>query len=137
MEIALSVIADAANRSDTGKLNILGVFSSLYATQMPCHHPTMSLVLSFQASAFERGSSQRVSIRLLDPDGKTILAPPDSTLQVPGDSGDLTPVVNLIANFTNVQFASFGNHRFDILVDGQVKAQIPIFVARVEAASAN
>ena len=130
MDVTLAVLADAANRSDNGKLNILGIFSTLYAAQTPCQHPIMSLVLSFQASPFERGSQQQVGIKLVDADGQTVLAPPDSLLQVPSSDGELTPGVNLIANLTNIKFESFGSYQFEILVNGQVKAQIPLTVIR-------
>jgi len=130
MDVTLAVLADAANRTDNGKLNILGIFSTLYASQTPCHHPIMSLVLSFQASAFERGSQQQVGIKLVDADGQTVLAPPDSMLQVPAADGELTPGLNLIANLTNVKFDAFGSYQFEIFVNGQRMAQIPLTVIR-------
>ena len=128
MELTLAVLADAANRSDNGKLNILGIFTSLFASQTPCQHPQMTLVLSFQASPMERGTQQVVAIKLVNADGQTVLAPPDSTLLVPAEGAELSPGLNLIANLNGVTFPTFGSYQFDILVNGETKAHLPISV---------
>jgi hypothetical protein len=130
MDLVLAVVADAANRSDNGKLNILGVFSTLYAAQTPCQHPQMALVLGFQATALERGTQQSVTIRLVNADGQSVMTTPSSPVAVPADDTDLTPSVNLIVNLNGVRFDTFGAYRFDILVDGHVKAQIPVSVVQ-------
>lgn len=130
MDLILAVVADAANLSDNGKLNILGVFSTLYAAQTPCQHPQMALVLGFQATALERGMQQSVSIRLVNADGQSVLTTPKSSVIVPTDESELTPSVNLIVNLNGIRFDTFGAYRFDVLVDGLVKAQIPITVIK-------
>src|SRR5688572_1005154 len=72
MEITLAVLADAANRSTEGKLNILGAFGNLYATGYPTGHPLMQLVLRMQASPGEVGQTKELKIVLIDADGHRV-----------------------------------------------------------------
>ena len=46
MRVALGVLADYANVSAEGKLNIMGVFQIVNAVQFPHVHPQMHLVLT-------------------------------------------------------------------------------------------
>ena len=50
MDVTLALLADAANVSQDGKLNILGIFNGLGAAAFPATHPSMHLVLRFEAS---------------------------------------------------------------------------------------
>jgi hypothetical protein len=129
MHITLALVAEAANRSDNERLNLLGVFTTLYAATTPCQHPTMALVVNFEGTAMERGMRQRVSIRLVNADGKPIMTLKDAQVEVPNDPSVLTPRFNLIANIAGVVFETFGSYQFDILVEGEVRGQVPITVA--------
>jgi hypothetical protein len=135
MEVTLAAVADAANRAEGGKLNLLGVFTILYAQQVPCQHPMMSLVLNFEATAMERGTTQKVGIKLVNEDGHALITLPESALAVPNDPHALTPAVNLIVNLNGLMFESYGAYRFDVDVNGETKAQIPIYVRPTGASS--
>ena len=73
MEISLALLADAANVSQQGKLNILGVFDQLRCSQFPCSHPTMVLVLQLHAGPAEYDEQKEIIIRLVDEDGRRLL----------------------------------------------------------------
>jgi len=127
----MAVVADAANRTDNGKLNLLGVFHTLYALQAPCQHPHMSIVINFEATAMERGTRQKVGIRLVNADGKPVLQMPESFLDVPHDPTVVTPQLSLIANISGVMFETFGSYQFDITVGNDILGRIPITIARL------
>ena len=55
MDVTLAVLADHANVSDQGKLNILGIFDRILASNFPAVHPQLHPVLRFSASPAERG----------------------------------------------------------------------------------
>ena len=128
MHITMAVVADAANRSDNGKLNLLGVFHTLFAVSTPCQHPHMAIVLNFEATAMERGTRQKIGIRLVNSDGKTVINMPDSFLDVPNDPSVVTPQLSLIVNIAGVMFESFGGYQFDIEINGNIAGRIPIAI---------
>src|SRR6185436_5289009 len=48
VDVKLALLADGANATAEGKLNILGIFNALHAASFPCAHPHMCLVLRFE-----------------------------------------------------------------------------------------
>lgn len=130
MDINLAVLADAANRAESGKLNLLGVFQTIHAPVVPCQHPYMSLVLNLVATAMERGTNATVRVQMIDEDGRSILTLPDQQVAIPSTQDVLTPNVNLIVYLANVTFEKHGAYRFDILVNGECLARIPLHVVR-------
>ena len=129
MEITLAILADAANRADSGKLNLLGVFHTIHAAAIPCQHPLMALVVELEASALERGTTSKIGVQLIDEDGRTILALPDQLLPIPVIETSLTPNVNFIFNLVNVHFEKYGAYRFDISVDGKRLGSVPLQIS--------
>ena len=69
MEIKLAALADAANVSQEGKLNLLGIFNAVNATAFPSVHLSAQLVLSLEASSVEAGRSKKLEIEFRDADG--------------------------------------------------------------------
>ena len=63
MDVDLAVIADAANVSQEGKLNILGVFDTIWARVFPFRHASMVFVLRVRADFTEQGA-HRLEVRL-------------------------------------------------------------------------
>lgn len=55
MRIAFALFADAANLSQEGKLNILGVFDALQVGGFPAVHPRATLVVRFKGDVADVG----------------------------------------------------------------------------------
>ncbi|MDP9271652.1 MAG: hypothetical protein M3P14_11900, partial [Chloroflexota bacterium] len=68
MEIPIAILADAANVSQEGTLNILGVFSVIRAGRFPAWHPRCVLVIQLRARRSEQGQHERIVVRLMDLD---------------------------------------------------------------------
>lgn len=65
MKIIFSVLADAANITREGKLNILGIFDSIQAQQFPVTHPPQrQLVMRFEGDRAEAGKSKKAEVPL-------------------------------------------------------------------------
>jgi len=126
MQITMALVAEAANRSENGRLNLLGVFHTLHAVTTPCQHPMMALVISFEATAMERGTRQKVGIKLVNADGKPVFALPDSELEVPADPTAITPQLNMIANMAGIQFENYGSYQFEIHIEGELAGRVPL-----------
>jgi hypothetical protein len=71
MHISFALFADAANLSQEGKLNILGVFDAVQVGTMPTMHPRATLVMRLKGSASDAGS-HTVGLRWLNPNGEEL-----------------------------------------------------------------
>src|SRR5436189_5805888 len=96
MKVTLAVLADAANQTDNGKLNILGLFQTIFTSSVPVQNPQMYLVLVLKASPGEKGSTARLKLVLIDADGAPVFATTDYPIPVPDTPLVYSPVLNLI-----------------------------------------
>ncbi len=64
MKIIFSVLADSANITREGKLNILGIFDSIQVQQFPVTCPQMQFVMRFEADRAEAGKSKKAEVPL-------------------------------------------------------------------------
>lgn len=71
MHVSFALFADAANLSQEGKLNVLGVFDALQVASLPAVHPRAHLVVHLKGSAADLGS-HTVAFRWLNPSGQEL-----------------------------------------------------------------
>lgn len=71
MHISFAVFADAANLSQEGKLNILGVFDALQVGGFPTLHPRTSFVVRLKGTAGDVGGHV-LGFRWLNPSGEEL-----------------------------------------------------------------
>ncbi len=122
MDVPLAMLADCANISREGKLNVMGIFDRIYAGQFPAKHLQMQLVLTFLAGPAERGSTKNIQIKLIDADGK-------ETMDIKGElavppSAALTSSFNQIITINEVTFPRAGTYEFVVLVNGEPKKEV-------------
>ncbi len=132
MDVPLALLADYANVSREGKLNVMGVFNRIRAKELPTVHPEMQLVFRLEAGPAERGQDKTIEIKLLDADANAIQHL-TGHLTVPGESAELTIQIDQILKLTNVVFKKAGDYRFDILVNGETKQTVPFSVEQLPA----
>ena len=65
VEVTVAVLADYANVSQDGKLNIMGIFQEINPPALPFALPQMYLVLSLSAGPAEVGSVRNIRIPLI------------------------------------------------------------------------
>ena len=56
MQVAFALFADAANLSQEGKLNVLGVFDAVHVAQFPALHPRATLVVRLKGTPADVGT---------------------------------------------------------------------------------
>ena len=71
MHVQFALFADAANVSQEGKLNILGVFDALHVGQLPTIHPRATYVVRVKAVAEDEGP-HGVSLEWVNPNGEML-----------------------------------------------------------------
>jgi hypothetical protein len=133
VQVKLAVLADYANVTSDGKLNILGIFDRISVTGMPVVHPQMHLILRLEAHPAERGRTQNVEIRLHDPDGNTVFEVRGDVL--PAGPPGQAMATNQILTLNNLQLAKEGGYSFIVLVNNDLKSEVPLEV-EVTASSA-
>ncbi len=83
MHISFAVFADAANLSQEGKLNVLGIFDALQVGAFPSVHPRAHFVLRFKGSGSDVGE-HLLTFRWINPDGNELWST-TGDLQLDGD----------------------------------------------------
>ena len=127
MKVKFAVLADYSNITQEGKINIVGVFDIIHASQLPCQLHEMQLVLRFEADISERGKQKEVQVRLINGQG-------DKLLELSGRMaiGEAKPGALLlfthVLTFHNVVFPSAGDYQFDVDVDGVLQSTVPLKV---------
>ncbi len=126
MQVKLAVVADHANVSSEGKLNILGIFDRIVVSDLPAVHPQMHLIVRLEAHPAERDRPHPVEVRLHDPDGQTIFELKGEV--VPEGLAGETITANQIVGINNLVLAKTGEYVFVIFVDHDLKAETPLVV---------
>jgi hypothetical protein len=124
-----ALLADYANVTEEGKLNLMGVFNSVRAVSVPATVPQMLLVIRFQTDPPDRGQTKNIDVTLLDADGVELMRL-SNTVQI-DPSAPLVANVNQFLRFTPLRLPRFGDYSFYITVNGEQKASAPFSVDKV------
>ncbi|WP_419162528.1 DUF6941 family protein [Candidatus Palauibacter sp.] len=130
MEIVLATLADCANTSNDGKLNLMGLFDTLFAATVPVTHPSMQLVLRIRAEPAEIDRQHELEIRCMDADGEELFKVQGgfSVQAAPGKSATFNHVVGI----SNLTFQKYGGHTFSIFINRDLKQTIVLEVDDTE-----
>ena len=127
MHISFALFADAANISQEGKLNILGVFDAVQVGALPTMHPRATLVVRLKATRDDIGNHP-LAFGWINPRGAQLWgstgevnvgAPPTHVVEM-----DL-PVVAAI----DLPIDQPGTFLMRISLDGQIAAEVPLQVS--------
>jgi len=124
----MALLADAATVDVSGKLNILGIFDRISVAELPAHHPHLSLVLRLTASMGEAGH-HKIEIVLKDPAGSRLMGMNGEFVVGPGPAlsgGQVT--IPQVLNIERLVFPKQGRYSFNVSLDGEHHASIPLFV---------
>jgi hypothetical protein len=128
IQVPLALLADYANVSREGKINILGVFDQIYATSVPALHPQMQLVMTIVADRGEAKKEHKIKIELIDQDNIDVSVKIEGTLKFdPPKTGEEVRINQTIL-LNHVVFNKYGEYSFKIVIDGEVKRSISLKV---------
>src|SRR5262245_48714476 len=129
----MALLADAANVSREGKLNVLGVFDTIYARTFPVAHPQMQLVLRLEGDATDAGTTRRLEVQLVAPDG-AVLARLPVAMNVPQPETGERVRPDHILTFANLAFAQPGRYALRVVLDDGTETMLPLRVEQVPLA---
>jgi hypothetical protein len=128
MQIEAFMLADSASDYQ-GKLCLLGAFDTIGSKQLPVNHRHAAVVLRLRFEQVEQGR-HTVKLSLIDEDGKA-LVDLDGEVNVGFPADRDSAAVNLLLNMNDLKFANFGSYTFDLAIDGQLRARLPLYVVKV------
>jgi len=129
MHLDFAVVADYALVDQAGKISVLGIFQHIWVQQFPAMHPRLHLVLRLKGKRTEIGE-HGVQIRLVDEQDTEILGGNGSVTFAEPPAG-VTEIEAAAVLVFDVPFPHPGVYRFDITVDGERAAQVPITVSQM------
>lgn len=131
MKTRIAVLADYASISIDHKLNVLGIFSSINASETPTPPTPMKLVTQFEFDSSEVGQKQ-IKIALVNADGQELFAINGAAEIRPTPDGR-PALLNQILDLSTVALPAFGEYEFRVLLDGRTEAEIPLTVLKLTA----
>jgi hypothetical protein len=117
MHVSFALFADAANLSQEGKLNILGVFDALQVATLPAVHPRAHLVVHLKGSGSDVGQ-HTVSFRWLSPSGHELWTSSGDLNVGSPPPGVVEMDLPLIAQL-DLPMDSAGSYNMAIAIDGE------------------
>ena len=134
MQVPLLLLADYANATKDGKLNIMGTFSLMGVKDFPAVHPKMVVVVVFRAERTESGTFT-LSIQLMDEDGKTVFKA-EGHIEIP-DGVFKEKNMQQIFELTGVRFEKPGDYSLIALVNGEERQRYSLRVVKAEEGRPN
>ena len=126
MNVSFALFCDAANLSQEGKLNILGVFDAVQVASVPTIHPRAHLVVRFKGRRTDAGT-HAVVLRWTGPEGKELWSS-GGELNVGTPPVGITEMDLPLIAAIDLPIESTGAHTMTIALDGARQVDITLQV---------
>jgi hypothetical protein len=123
----MAVLADEANVSQEGKLNLMGIFDRIAAAEFPVVHPKMVFAFRVEAEYGDAGRTFPVRVSMEDEEG-TALFQAEGELMAPTVPPGEFSTANQIFALVGVQFPTPGMYRFVVRVGESARHEAPFLV---------
>jgi hypothetical protein len=126
MVVSFALFADAANLSQEGKLNVLGVFDAVQVGTMPAVHPRAHFVMRLKGTPYDAGT-HRVSLRWINPSGVELWSS-DGQVEIVTPPPTVTEMdIPLIAQL-DLPLDVPGAYTMRVAVNEEMRAEVPLYV---------
>ena len=126
MQISFALFADAANLSQEGKLNILGVFDAVQVGGVPTLHPRAHLVVRLKGGRTDVGM-HRVTLRWLNPEGNELWST-TGELNIGQPPSGVTELDLPLIAMIDLPIDRAGEYALQIALDDQPRGEVPLQV---------
>ena len=126
MHVSFALFADAANISQEGKLNILGVFDALQVQAIPAVHPRATIVVRLKAHPDDAGR-HTLAFGWTGPNGDEIWSSSGELEVGSPPAGALELDVPVIAA-VDLPINQSGTHVMRVVLDGDLCAELLLHV---------
>jgi hypothetical protein len=127
MHVSFALFADAANLSQEGKLNVLGVFDAVHAATFPSLHPRATLVVRLKGTAADAGT-HTMGLRWYNPAGTELWSSSaELTVGVP-PAGHTTELDMPVIAAVDLPLDMPGNYRMLVDLDAALRSEVTLHV---------
>jgi hypothetical protein len=126
MQVSFALFADAANLSQEGKLNILGVFDAVQVASLPTVHRRANLVVHLKGDDLDVGT-HLLTMRWISPSGDELWNTQGQVeVQAPplGGTGMDLPLIAAV----DLPLDQAGSYAMQISVDDRTATEVPLHV---------
>jgi hypothetical protein len=134
MKPLLFLVADYANVTAEGKLNVMGIFNSINSFSFPARHSSMYLIAKLAPEFSEYGQKRTFTILLMDADANHIIEV-SGEFDVPKGQDGKKPEVNIVLELKDVIFVKPGRYVLVLLIDKDQKDEMTLHVNQIEPPS--
>jgi hypothetical protein len=114
IEVKLVALADAANTTGDGKLNLLGMFDIIWGPELPVVWPQMSFVAQLKISA-ALGPKLQFQLRCVTEDGHLHGPVLDIRVEMGGGKvSGVAPNLPIVLGIQNAVFPAHGTYSFEL-----------------------
>ena len=131
MQVNSAILADFVQENH-GKLYITGGgIDTLFANAVPVRHPSLGIAFRLTLSPAELGRTHQLEILLVNADGGRI-ATVNAKIQAerPIQGTGWLVSVPLAINFAQIEFPTFGDYQFELMVNNSSINTIPFRVVQ-------
>ena len=132
MDLRVLLVADYANVTREGKLNVMGRFTNISARQFPAVHPEMWLIAMLSAAPAEYNTTRKLTVKLLNEDATVEIMNWSRDITVPQGTAGRRVEMNQIVRLAGLVFPSEGAYQFSFLVDNDEKGTLVIDLLKIE-----
>jgi hypothetical protein len=133
MEISLAAIADSANVSREGKLNLSGVYDTIRAPDFPAIHPVMVLAFRLRVTHEDSQKTVSIGIELVHSESNVPLWTTTAELEMGAVPAGEIHHYDQIIQLVGVKFEEPGRYGFRIqITDDRRSHEIPLQVVKSE-----
>lgn len=132
MDVTMGLMAEAANTTADGRLNVLGAFTTLPFTEFPASVPRACLVVRFEVVDADWGADQWISVSVYG-DTDDVLARADAHVTLPEErpaSAGLAFFQQF--TFTNLRLDAPGDYEVVVEVNDDPKESVIFTAAQID-----
>lgn len=127
MKVEILSLCDFASADAGGKLNIIGVYNTLWAREAPATHGLCALVARLRFEKIEEGL-KKIKISFVDADGNPIMPVMETQVPVQANPWESSAIAQVVSVMSQLRLPSFGEYSIDLAVDGRQESSTPLFL---------
>ena len=127
MELKFLLLADAANQSREGKLNVAGEFNTIYGQQFPAVWPSMYIVSRIEAHVGE-GPDHVAIFKFTSEDGKDLLVSPPLPVKFTSAGRGIPARADIHMMVAGLVLPAPGDYSVNIVIDGVHRGVVTLYV---------
>ncbi len=133
MKTEIFVIAENANLSQEGKINIFAIFNRIQSPQFPTIYPRPTIVIKLALEPGERPTDRNVTLYFAGEDNNSQqVMVMEQVVQFPPRIGGLNPDTVIILNANAIGFEKPGTYQFILHVDNHYQGSLLVYAEQMQ-----